>query len=94
MQTAEYHISTEFRQTTLIPEKWALSVPKPKNLKPTSAFLKITNWMVEYHRNIIHIYWQTHHLILCKGKPPLFPCPGKAQPSRVEEVDLIKQASP
>lgn len=42
--------------------------------------------MVEYHRNVIHIYWQIHHLILCKGQPSLFPWTGKAQPSRVEEV--------
>lgn len=42
--------------------------------------------MVEYHRNVIHIYWQIHHLIPCKGQPSLFPWTGKAQPSRVEEV--------
>lgn len=46
--------------------------------------------MVEYHRNIIHIYWQIHHLILCKGQPSLFSCPCKAQPSGVEEVGFNK----
>lgn len=50
--------------------------------------------MVGYQRNISRISWQIHHLIMLKGQPSLFPCPGKAQPSRVEEVEFNKAVSP